>query len=282
MLPLYKSTDLVHWQYLNLLYEASPEDGPGSECPCFFPLGDKHVLFLSKLATYLVGRYENHRFLPEQRGRLDYGQVYVPLTVLDGQGRRILWGWVRETRNRDAQRKAGWASMQTLPRVLALQSDGTLTFQLPRELESLRSGHCEFSKIHLTADSTHMLEGVQGGQLEIAAEFEPVQSGAVGLVLLGGSEKMEIVFDGKARTLRCNGNIAPLQLASGEPLALRVLVDGSVVEVFANRRVCITERIYPTQPESLRVALISRGGEATATKVDAWKMGTIWRDEKTQ
>jgi len=137
-------------------------------------------------------------------------------------------------------------------------------------------------KIRLAADSTHMLEGVKGGQLGIAAEFEPVRSGAVGLALLAGPEKTEIVFDGKARTLGCKGKIAPRQLATGEPLVLRVFVDGSAVEVFANRRVCITERICLAQPEALRVALISRGGGATATKVDAWKMGTIWRDEKTQ
>ena len=127
-----------------------------------------------------------------------------------------------------------------------------------------------------------MLEGVQGGQLEIAAEFEAVQAGAVGLTLLAGREKMEILFDRKARTLRCQGRIAPLELATGEPLALRVFVDGSVVEVFANGRVCITERIYPAQPEAIQVALISRGGEATARKVDAWKMGTIWLGERAE
>jgi sucrose-6-phosphate hydrolase SacC (GH32 family) len=283
VVPLYKSPDLVHWQYLHPLYQGNAaQDGGFCECPAFFPLGDKHVLLLSNQATYLVGRYENHRFLPEHRGRLDYGEVYVPQSVVDGKGRRIFWGWVLEARGRDAQRHSGWAGMQTVPRVLSLQPDGALAFGPPEELASLRSGHCEFSKIRLTADTTHVLEGVQGGQLEIAAEFEPVQSGAVGLALLAGQEKTEIVFDGKARTLSCKGKIAPLQLATGEPLVLRVFVDGSVVEVFANRRVCITERIYPARPEAIQVALISRGGGATATKIDAWKMGTIWRDEKTQ
>ena len=119
VVPLYKSSDLIHWQYLHPLYQGSAgQDGGFCECPAFFPLGDKHVLLLSNQATYLVGRYENHRFLPERRGRLDYGGVYVPQSVLDGKGRRISWGWVLETRGRDAQRQAGWAGMQTLPRVL--------------------------------------------------------------------------------------------------------------------------------------------------------------------
>ena len=281
VVPLYKSSDLVHWQYLHPLYQGNPAlDGKFCECPAFFPLGDKHVLLLSNQATYLVGRYENHRFLPERRGRLDYGGVYVPQTVLDGQGRRILWGWVQEARGREMQRQAGWASMQTLPRVLSLRSDGALAFEPPKELELLRSGHRQFSQVRLADGPAHLLEDVQGGQLEIAAEFEPVQRGTVGLALLHGVEKTEILYDVAARAIRCGGISVPLDLTTGEPLVLRVFLDRSVVEVFANRRVCLTERIYPEKPDSLRVALIARGGSATATKIDAWQMGTIWHDEK--
>jgi sucrose-6-phosphate hydrolase SacC (GH32 family) len=283
VVPLYKSSDLVHWEYLHPLYEGNAaQEGGFCECPTFFPLGNKHVLVLSHQATYLVGSYANHRFLPERRGRLDFGGVYVPQSVVDGKGRRIVWGWVLETRGRDAQRQAGWAGMQTLPRILSLQPDGTLACKPAPELASLRSGHCQFRQIRLAADTTHLLERVQGGQLEIAAEFESPPSGAVGLALLAGPEKTEILFDGRARTLACKGRTAPLQLATGEPLVLRVFVDGSVVEVFANDRVCITERIYPAQPDAIQVAVISRGVAATATKVDAWKMGSIWLDERTQ
>ena len=66
VVPLYKSLDLLHWQYLHPIYQGNPAvDGGFCECPAFFPLGNKHVLFLSNQATYLVGRYENHRFLPD-------------------------------------------------------------------------------------------------------------------------------------------------------------------------------------------------------------------------
>ena len=99
----------------------------------------------------------------------------------------------------------------------------------------------------------------------------------MGLALLDGASQTEIVYDASAKVLRCGGNSAPLDLAPGEPLVLRVFVDASVVEVFANRRVCITERIYPAQPDALQVALIARGGAATATKIGIWTMGTIWK-----
>jgi len=52
----------------------------------------------------------------------------------------------------------------------------------------------------------------------------------------------------------------------------RVFLDHSVLEVFANGRQCVTQRIYPTGEESLGIALRAEGGEATVTTLDAWEM----------
>ncbi len=50
----------------------------------------------------------------------------------------------------------------------------------------------------------------------------------------------------------------PLPLAPGDRLQLRVFVDHSVLEVFANGRACLTTRIYPTRPDSLGIGLEAR------------------------
>ena len=65
---------------------------------------------------------------------------------------------------------------------------------------------------------------------------------------------------------------APLELAAGEALELRIFLDRSVLEVFANGRQCITQRIYPTGADSLGVRLFSKGGSATVSSLDAWDM----------
>jgi beta-fructofuranosidase len=59
-------------------------------------------------------------------------------------------------------------------------------------------------------------------------------------------------------------------------LRLRVFLDRSVLEVFANERVCIGERIYPSRPDSLGLALFAEGGSAELRGLDVWEMGTIW------
>ena len=52
--------------------------------------------------------------------------------------------------------------------------------------------------------------------------------------------------------------------------------DRSVVEVYANGRVCVTSRAYPSRADSLGVALFAEGGAAEARVVDAWEIGSIW------
>jgi sucrose-6-phosphate hydrolase SacC (GH32 family) len=66
--------------------------------------------------------------------------------------------------------------------------------------------------------------------------------------------------------------VVPFELRPGEPLRLRIFLDRSVLEVFANGRQCITQRIYPSRPDSLGVALFARGGSAKVKSLDAWDM----------
>jgi sucrose-6-phosphate hydrolase SacC (GH32 family) len=66
--------------------------------------------------------------------------------------------------------------------------------------------------------------------------------------------------------------VSPFVLAAGEPLRLRVFLDRSIVEVFANRRQCVTQRIYPTRADSVEVVLVSEGGECDVESLSAWEM----------
>lgn len=65
---------------------------------------------------------------------------------------------------------------------------------------------------------------------------------------------------------------APLELGPDEPLRLRVFLDRSILEVFANDRQCLTQRLYPTRPDSLGVSIIARAARASLTSLDAWQM----------
>ena len=56
---------------------------------------------------------------------------------------------------------------------------------------------------------------------------------------------------------------------------LRIFLDRTILEVFANDRQCLTQRIYPTRPDSAGVSLFSTDGKAVFNSVKAWDMAAI-------
>ena len=70
--------------------------------------------------------------------------------------------------------------------------------------------------------------------------------------------------------------IGPIKMAQGEPLRLRIFVDRSIVEVFANDRQCLTLRTYPEREDSIGVSVFARGNSARLASFDIWQMGSIW------
>jgi beta-fructofuranosidase len=61
-----------------------------------------------------------------------------------------------------------------------------------------------------------------------------------------------------------------------EPLDLRVFVDGSVIEVFANERHCLTSRVYPTDEDATGITLGAVGGRVEIPTLDAWELDSVW------
>ena len=235
------------------------------------------------------------------------GHLGGGITVLDGDGRRIFFDWIRETRTQEAERASGWSGVMTVPRILSLAEDGSLVIEPAPELEVLRQNHRHHENLHLTADSELALDDVRGDCLELAVEVDLAEAGEFGVKVRcspEGEEETAIVCNPSAKTLGVNiskstldksiryiyyrnesatkrvpegkrvvnAQEAPFELLPGESLKLRIFLDRSVLEVFANGRQCVTQRIYPTRGDSLGVALFSRGGNVNVKFLDAWDM----------
>ena len=298
---LFKSRDFVNWQYIDLFYEP----GEQSDCsvPEFFPMGDKHVLmFASHLmgCQYYVGDWRNEKFHPQVHRHMNYlptgleaGNLFAGNSLLDDRGRRILFAWVPEGLNEDAQRRTGWAGTICLPRVLTLAGDNTLLIEPLPQLQQLRGQHLQLTDIHVPPRTTLPLDDVAGDCLELAVQFEPGPADRYGLAVRrspDASEQTLIYYDPSDRHLCLDADAAslnsdmvgrgvqrgPLELAADEPLRLRIFLDHSIVEVFANGRQCLTKRIYPTGPDSIGIALFTHDTPATVRQLDHWPMGTIW------
>lgn len=300
---LYASPDLIDWEYLHPLYmrEQGATDplwtGPMWECPQFFRLGGKHVLVISVwdagktvYTVYFVGAYADHVFTPQTMRRLDVGaDYYAPATLLDSQGRRLIWGWSWEARDCAAQAE-GWAGVMSLPRVLTLRADDTLGIEPAPELTALRGQHTHRAGIELTPSSFNLLPDVQGECLEIVAEFELESSSATTFGVVArrspdGDERTLIAYDSAAGRVFVDRAYASLDTASqgGQHggtcapgtdgvVTLHIFLDRSIVEVYANGHICLTERIYPTRVDSRGIDLFAHGGAVRVLSVDAWEL----------
>ena len=78
-------------------------------------------------------------FHSQKRGLQDHGTFYASKSQLDDKARRVLWGWIPETRPEMQFRPAGWAGCMSLPRELTLDSAGNLVMKVLPELEELRT-----------------------------------------------------------------------------------------------------------------------------------------------
>lgn len=297
---LFRSHDLATWEYRGPFYKSERRWTPESQdcaCPDFFPLGTKHVLIShvhrpENHLQYYIGTFdkEAERFLPESHGYMSWpgGQLCGAETLLDGAGRRIFWGWIMEA----GQENPAWASVATLPRVLSLGDDNTLRIEPAPELQVLRHNSRHYENLAVSGEFP--LKDVSGDCLEISVIIEPDDAKEFGIKVRcspDGEEETTIVYSPVEKTLKIgfskstladirytwgdtevDEQVAPFELKPGEPLRLRVFLDRSVLEVFANERQCVTQRIYPSRPDSLGVSLIARGGSVKVKALDAWDM----------
>jgi beta-fructofuranosidase len=98
--------------------------------------------------------------------------------------------------------------------------------------------------------------------------------------MLGDGRMSVLALDTTDSSL--DGDILPRapELASwflrpDEPLELHIFVDGNIVEVFANDRVCLCARPMPTRADSTGISVTVHGGDITMESADFWEMRNI-------
>jgi beta-fructofuranosidase len=303
---LYESPDLIHWKYLHPLLVGDKDEtepvwtGTMWECPQLVPFGEKHVLIISchddgnlLYSAYFVGTYSERKFIPETLRVTDLGgYFYAPQTLVDDKGRRLMWGWLQEGRDEETIQDAGWAGVMSLPRAISLRPGDSLSIEPVPELQTLRSKHYRLEGIDLTPKTSSVLEDIKGDRLEIVAEFAPGSAREVGVKVRcspAGEEQTIISYDRSSEQLaidRSRSSLSSnvhrdtqggmLELADHQTLWLHIFLDRSVVEVFANGRECLSERIYPSLADSVGLDLFARGGTAKLNSVDVWELESIW------
>src|SRR6266852_2403694 len=294
---LYRSANLRKWEYLHPLASgkknnksvSDPVDsGEMWECPDFFALGKKHVLLYSteRKVYWQTGEYDSKdlAFHAEKQGLLDNGAFYAPKSQLDAKGRRILWGWIPETRPEAEFSAAGWAGCIALPRLLSINSDGALEMQVAPETQALRAKsfvlprqHAAFSQLgHAAVDL--QIANLAG---EIVWKTKSPRS-AFTLEDYSGpwwSAKLEPKSTAAA-TLMVNGISLEVPVGPRHEIEFHLFLDASVAELICGRQHALTTRIYrkPDGPLRLRV---SDNLLLALNSLEAWQLRPISPDRLT-
>jgi beta-fructofuranosidase len=306
---VFRSTDLENWDYVGELIAGDFNSEPGEDyaVPNFWPIGNgKHMLLFfshKRGGQYFVGDYDisTHRFTADYHGRLNngplaVGSLHAPSATVDESGRFLAIFNVKESRE-----PQGWSDIMTLPTHLSLRSDNSLSIQPVSEIESLRGEHSRAPDIEVGPGEEKLLTeyGIAGNAIELKVTIQPGNAHEVGLNVFRSTDAEEttrisffpkghprfgsplLQIDGTVSSVRTDliprtPEISPLDVEDGQPVELRIFIDRSIVEVFANDRQCLTLRAYPDREDSVGIGLFSRGGTAMFTAVEAWQMKCVW------
>jgi beta-fructofuranosidase len=250
------------------------------ECPDFFEVNGKHCLLYSSegKVQWTTGDYDAHahRFTATRTGILDHGSYYAPKSFVAPDGRRILWGWITETRPEVEFARAGWAGMMSLPRVLTIGAQGQLEMHGAAEVEKLR-GAIERAVVKADAPFRRTLTKLrQEMQLQIRLLTHSVVTVRI---VAQGRPAWELTVDVPGNTVRCGEIAFPLPGLPWPRPELRMFLDGSVVESFIGAREAITSRVYGLKPGETELEVIVAGDRSI--ELEMWPLASISPDRLT-
>lgn len=283
------------WKYVgDLMANTVPGVSINEDVSCadLFKLGDRYMLLCISHrlgCRYYLGDWKNEQFHPAFHEKMSWvdNAFFAPESLLDDQGRRIMWAWIFDNPGFKMRTDYGWSGTMSLPRVLSLGPDGRLRMNPPEEITRLRYNGRKKTGLQLKAGAELALDDIRGNslELEVRATLEGAsQFGVKVCCSTGGEEQTLVYYDATDKKLKVDTTqsgltegakaieAGPFELPSDEPLQLRIFVDKSVVEVFANGRQAVMRRIYPSRADSLGIRLYSQGGAASVSALEAWDM----------
>lgn len=256
---------------------------------------------------YFVGDFDGTRFVPDSSAQSseplwsDYGRDFYAAVSFFSQppndSRRVWLGWMSNWDYAQDVPTSPWRSAQSIPRELSLRETprGYRLVQRPiRELKSLRGRVRRVSVQELAEGETPLAEdSIRGNSLELSLDLHLATATEAGVKLLRGPNEettigidlaRSVVFIDRTRSgsstffpAFAGRHEAPVTITNNR-VALRIFVDRSSVEVFANDgAVSLTDIVLPS-PGADGVALYSRGGISHVVAGEAWPLASVWRN----
>ncbi|KAG0645257.1 Beta-fructosidase [Hyphodiscus hymeniophilus] len=285
-----KGAEQLIWDYVGVLFEGDGSTGTMWECPNFFPIGNKWVLFYggANLGWYHVGSYNGSTFVSEKSGLADAGpDSYAMQWYVDDGGRNLAITWMGNWPTpKWPSRVNGWAGVQSITRELYLRQDGGLGSRPIKELASLASGRATVlsnKAVHgsIKVGSTTM------ARLQLTVNLAASNAPAFNVSLFGSSAESAVLmynFANKTLTLDTTNAgygqagtwTAQIATPASNELTLDIFIDRSSMELFAGDGTVMTAKITPRYQESQDIKIIANGGKAVFDTIQLIPLSSSW------
>lgn len=295
---LFKSSDMLHWEFVNILAQSRGELGYMWECPDFFPLPDgRYALMFSPMGlgerktVYLVGEmdFETGSFHHHISGEIDWGfDYYAPQTLADAKGRRLMlawanaWDWMPWWKDWGPTYKEGWCGALAAPREVVQREDGTLSFRPVEELELLHEDERSFDCVRASGDGETELGREFAFDLQFTVDLEQTKGQVTLLFRAGQGRAVRLTLDTNRATMRLDRDnadgwgrgctLSPLPLKGKRELDVRVLGDTDSIEVFVDG-CSVNHSVNVFAPKEQNGILVK--GDTVLKDVHLWKMKQV-------
>ncbi|WP_246628211.1 GH32 C-terminal domain-containing protein [Paenibacillus oenotherae] len=297
-------------------YAAYPYLGTAWELPVLLPIArrgqqaEKHIFIICPWGqgakvevNYWIGTWDRLtcRFVPdhEEPGLIDVGDFHFtgPSGMVDPEsGRTLLFTIAQGERTPEIDYDCGWSHSAGMPLSLFLREDGGLGIEPVEEIALLR-GNKLYEASGLSMKEVNAgLSGIRSDAMEIRITFNTVMAERYGLSLRrspDGEEETILYYnradgmlmvnrekstlDARERTGGIQGGT--LVLPGDEALELRVFVDRSLIEGYANERKSLTTRTYPSRTDALGIQLWA-DGPVEDVSIEIWEMTAAFDAER--
>ncbi len=310
---LYGSPDLKNWNSLSSFGVDIGAHGGVWECPDLFEMNvkgseqKKWVMLVSinpgapnggSGTQYFIGQFDGQQFLPENKDNLwiDYGKDnYAGVTWSNvNDGRRLFLGWMSNWQYATVVPTTVWRSAMTVSRELKLEETGAglrVTSYPVKELKALRNDSTttsNFLKNELSSSEEINLEG-QAHEIELTilkskneSTFEiQFTNGKQEFIGIGVDSLNRLYIDRTKSGGEFSKDFAGKHYgklnSTSDIIKLRLLLDASSIEVFADDGAVMTELFFPT--EQFNKVLVKSNKGVSIPELKIYTLNSIWKKE---
>jgi sucrose-6-phosphate hydrolase SacC (GH32 family) len=271
---LYRSLDLVHWAWLSRIEGYY-------ECPDLFELpvansaAERRWVLINGDGSYTMGTFDGRQFVPQTaKLRSEFGTaIYATQTWKRPEDEVYQIAWMRYP----ALPVLTWSGQMSFPVRLSLRQfpEGIRLCREPiSEIDNLRVSQQSWRDLTVNSGERALPE-LHADLLDIRTEIKSAGAQEFGITIHGQIIRYSVA----EQKLWVGSASSPLKL-SGGTLRLRILIDRSSIEIFADEGE-VTFSMVTLENTDKAVSLFSKGGPIRVVCFEVNRLESIWLNRST-